>query len=432
MQPNSVVRQAVGEFAPTLAWLRRTIDPRIAGFTTECIKTNTVQTRVHRVTLEFAGGHPGCRSIIVKTTVPGWPEDPHGPDRELWFYSKLFPRIGFDHPRVHHAGIDPATGRRILVMEDLAGDYRFPPPTHRWSFDELRCALRAYARLHQRGRERLPSADERARLWQMALQQRPWRVDEILTLVDDLTCRGIWARMAGIEQLTERTLVEQADLGVAPPTLLHNDVYPPNVALPHDLDGEAVLLDWEMLGWGMAELDLAFMFLQPFRSAEGIDRLDALDYYWEQRCVLGGSSPRAGERQALQRHADACWALSLVPVAHRAAVQPYPDGSAERTYWDAMFGVLGERLKELCEGEGQRLDQSFSSPLRRIRPGPLAGRDAQLPPAAGHAGRSDGPDRGECRAPDERGPEGGAEAHLRLGQAAGSAVRHLPGQSAQG
>jgi hypothetical protein len=350
MQRNSPAPQDKGEFVPTLAWLRQTIDLGIAGFTTECIKTNTVQTRVHRVTFEVAGGRPASRSIIVKTTAPDWPDDPHGPDRELWFYSNLFPRIGFDRPRLHYAGIDPPTGCRILVMEDLAGDYRFPPPAHRWSFDELRCALRAYAHLHQRGQACLDSAGERARLYQMALQQRPWRADEILALVDDLARRGIWARMTGIEQLTARTLVGQADLAVGPATLLHNDVYPPNVALPHDLDGEAVLLDWQMLGWGMAELDLAFMFLQPFRSAEGIDRLAALDYYWEQRSALGGSSPRAAERQALQRHADACWALSLVPVAHRAALQPYPDGSAERAYWDAMFGVLGERLKQLSEG----------------------------------------------------------------------------------
>jgi hypothetical protein len=348
MQPNRPALQDAGQFALGLAWLRRTIDPRIAGFTAECIKTNTARTRVYRVTLTYGKGHPSCRSVIVKTTAADWPDDPHGPDRERWFYTSLYPRLGFDRPRLFHGEIDPVSGTRILVMEDLAEGYRFPAPAHRWSSDELRCALRAYARLHQSGQGCLSGADEHARLWQMDLHRRDWQAEEILTLYDDLARRGIWARAAGIERLVARTLAEQARFADRPATLLHNDVYPPNIALPHDPTGEAVLLDWEMLGWGMAELDLAFLFMQPFRSTEGMERLAALDYYWEQRYALGGACLPSAERQALQRHADACWALSLLPVAHRVAVQPYPSGTAERAYWDAMFGVLGERLAQLC------------------------------------------------------------------------------------
>jgi hypothetical protein len=348
MQPNSRV-VAGHSFALSLAWLQQTIDPRIAGFTVECIKTNFSLTSVARVILDYAGGHSGCRSAIVKIIAPSWPDDPHGPDREGWFYSRLFPRLEMGRPRWRHITIDPATSCRIIIMEDLAGDYRFPPPTHRWSLDEMRCALRAYARLHERGQACLNGADEQAWLWQMALQQRAWQTDEILALADELVRRGVWPQTAGIERLVARTLAEQTCFRARPATLLHNDVFPPNVGLPRDLTDEAILLDWEMLGWGMAELDLAFMFMQPFRSSEGINRSDALDYYWEQRSALGGSAPAPDERWILQRHADALWALSLVPVAHQACVKPYPDGSAARAYWDAMFGVLHECVRRLCE-----------------------------------------------------------------------------------
>ena len=348
MRPSSgTVRERPG-FAPALSWLRKTVEPRISGCATERIKTNTLLTTVHRVDLAYDGGGPGCRSVIVKTIQPVWPDDPCGPDRERRFYVELAPRLEWGRPRVYHAGVDPSTSCRVIVMEDLADDYRFPPPAHRWTPGELRCALRAYARLHQRGQACLEDPGERTWLWRMALQQRTWRTEEILTLWDDLVRRGIWASAAGRRRLVERTLADQSRFAREPETLLHNDVFPPNVGLPLDPDGEAVLLDWEMLGWGAAELDLAFMFLQPFRSAEGIDRTAALDFYWEQRRASGGAVPAPGERQARQRHADALWTLSLLPVAHRAAVQPYPDGSAARAYWDAMFGVLGERLARLC------------------------------------------------------------------------------------
>jgi aminoglycoside phosphotransferase (APT) family kinase protein len=131
-------------------------------------------------------------------------------------------------------------------------------------------------------------------------------------------------------------------------TVLHNDVYPGNVGLPYDPGGEAALVDWEMVGWGMAELDLAFMFTQPYRSARQIDRTAALDYYWDQRQRLEGRVPGAEERQARQRHADALWALSLVPRAQEVARSPFPPGSAPADYWDAMYGVLYERLADLC------------------------------------------------------------------------------------
>jgi hypothetical protein len=90
------------------------------------------------------------------------------------------------------------------------------------------------------------------------------------------------------------------------------------------------------------------MFMLPFRSTRNICRQAALDYYWARREMLEGQRPPARERRAMQRHADAVWALYLIPVAHRVAKKPYPPGSGPRAYWDAMFGVLYERLEELC------------------------------------------------------------------------------------
>jgi hypothetical protein len=350
MLPNSQAHQAQRAFALTLDWLRQAIARQVASFTIKRIKTGAAPATVYRVILKYAGGDPGARSLILKAIAPDWPDDPLGADRERWFYSRVWPELGLRRPRLYYNDVDPETCYRIIVMEDLAGDYRFPPPTHHWSPEEMRCLLRAYAWLHARGQACLPGPDQRAWLWQMALQRRTWRAEEIVELIDGLVRQDIWARLPGVNQLVGRTLAEQATFGGRSATLLHNDVYPPNIALPHNLNGEAILLDWEMLGWGMAELDLAFMFMQPFRSAAYIDRMDALDYYWDQRRALEGSSPASDERWASQRHADALWAFSLVPVAHHVATErPYRSGSAPGAYWDAMFGVLRERLTQLCE-----------------------------------------------------------------------------------
>jgi hypothetical protein len=359
MQRDSRAPHTCSTFAPTLSWLHQTIDQRIAGFAIETVKAGPL-TAVSRVLLEYGGDHrgkggsyaaarPGVHSAIVKVIAPDWPDDPRGPDREQWFYARLASRLGLERPRIYYAGADPDTRCRVIAMEDLRDEYRLPPPAHHWSFAELRCVLRAYARLHQAGQACMDAADEPGALWRMALQQRAWRAEEIAALYDDLVRQGIWARRIAIGQLAERTLAGQRSLDGQPGTLLHHDVFPPNIALPSDPAGEAILLDWGMLGWGMAELDLAFLFMQPFGNTAGIDRLAALDYYWEQRRALGGSSPPTGERRALQRHADALWALSLIPVAHRTALHPDPNGSAEGAYWDAMFGVLGEHLARLCE-----------------------------------------------------------------------------------
>ena len=97
----------------------------------------------------------------------------------------------------------------------------------------------------------------------------------MLDLVAELVNLGVWQPLSGIEPLVERTLARQPAFAKEGLTVLHNDVYPGNIGLPYDLGGDAALVDWEMTGWGMAELDLAFMFMQPYRSARQIDRKKA-------------------------------------------------------------------------------------------------------------------------------------------------------------
>jgi hypothetical protein len=183
----------------------------------------------------------------------------------------------------------------------------------------------------------------------MALQEKTWQPEALLCMVEALVALGVWTPLPRIEGLVTHTLEGMEAFSRYPATLLHNDVYPPNIALPLGPGEEAALLDWEMAGWGPAELDLAFMFLQPYRSAQRLERTETLAYYWAVRQALEGMCPPIGERQDIQRQADAVWALSLVPVALKVANRPYPAGSAPHAYWDAMFGVLHGSLRSLSD-----------------------------------------------------------------------------------
>ncbi|MEW5986610.1 MAG: phosphotransferase [Chloroflexota bacterium] len=337
-------------FSPSLAFLRQVFTPRLRGFDQQTIKASATPATVYRLILEYDGRPAGPASTILKVVQPDWPGDPDGHDRERRFYADLAPGLELNHPLLYYEGVDPDSQCRLLLLEDLGASHRFPPPTHAWSWDELRCLLRTYARLHVRGEGCLPPAGQRA--WLMSRHETRWTAGGITQMVNDLGTQGIWPPLSHLETLLQRTLDEIEAAAGWPITLLHNDVYPPNGGLPAGLErGEAALIDWEMAGWGHAELDLAYMFTQPFCSSSRLDQTAALHYYWQERRRWEGTTPSAAEQLARQRQANRLLALSLVPVAHHVAAHPFPSGSAPAVYWASMFGVLYRRLQELVSNE---------------------------------------------------------------------------------
>ena len=335
-------------YSPSLDFLRQVIAPDVGEVTARIIKVSASPSVIYRLTLERAGARD-IFSVIAKRIAPGWPDDPHGQERECRFYRCLPPCLDLPQPHVYYAGVEPGTNHCIILMADVAEQYRFPPPTHVWTEAEIRPILRTYARLHVQGERCLPPATERGWLIARHEERVRSRADELPQMVATLVERGIWRPLPRFPRLLKQSLADIGRLAGESATLLHNDVYPPNLALPADLArDDALLVDWEMLGWGLAQMDLAFMFLQPFRSHRNLDRGAALDYYWAQRQKLQGRQPTAVAQRTIQRHADALWALWLIPVAYRMALSPYPAGSSPRTYWDSMFGVLEERVQQLC------------------------------------------------------------------------------------
>lgn len=325
-----------------LPLLRETVGRGVLGVASRPFKHSANGSTVHRLAVDTAAGP---LLLIAKRTAATWDGDDTGPAREATFLRLLADRLGIPQPRVYFAG--PYRDGWLTLVEDVSDSYTFAAAEHAWTMDELRPVLAAYAAFHTNGRHALRTLQDRGWLFPPYRERLLATAADLPAMVEALSAAGVWTPLQGFSRLVEQTLSD-LEGDTAGDTLLHNDVTPANAGLPHIGDGLALLVDWEMIGSGPAELDLAYMFMQPFDNTRAIDRAAALDEYWEHRRVIEGGIPSPAARARAQHQADALLALWLVPVAHRRLLSPFPEGTAARAYWDAMSAVLERRLDELC------------------------------------------------------------------------------------
>lgn len=331
-------------YTPDLDWLRQVVDTAVSAVSATLIKQSSAPAALYRLQLTLRDG--ARRSGILKRIAPDWPEDPHGHLREVQAYRQILPQLDGVVASAFYAGPEPGGPNQLVLLADLVGRYYFPRPQHAWTQAESVQMARAYATFHHWALRRVPAQQE----WMLPRHETRVRAAaaELPRLVAEIVALGTWPPLPRFAALLDWLQREMARLAAAPATLLHNDVYPPNVGLPRGAGETAVLIDWEMLGWGLPEMDLAFMFLQPYGSHRQLDRTATLAAYWQARAALGDDCPPPAVRARRQRYADALWAMWLVPVAHARAMRPFPPGSAPRIYWDHMFGVLYQRLAYLA------------------------------------------------------------------------------------
>ncbi len=322
--------------------LRETISNRLTEIALYQIKVSNAPAVVYRAALS-APEADAPTSVIIKVIAPEWEGDLLGPDREANFYTAIHPGLGFPGPAIHFAGCDPKSGARVVIMEDMLSS-RFPARTHKWTMPEARCFVRTYAHLHVE----TTNADRPHRAWLFHIDPAHYADGLVLQMAEELAAAGAWTELEGLENLLHRVLSLASEMAQLDSCVLHNDVFPPNIALPADLTDEAALVDWDMVGYGLPEMDLAFMFIQPFRSSAQLERESVLAAYWGERFRLEGSIPGEEERSQRQFFADALWGLYLIPIAHRSVFAPFPPGSDPDRYWDAMRTVLHGWLNQLA------------------------------------------------------------------------------------
>lgn len=336
------LNRSVQIYQPDLDLLKQVLGNHVQDCHAELIKTTIPWSLVYRVTLQMQG-HSTLASVIVKALDPNGPNDPLDAEREYLFYQKLYPKVNIPKPVVHFLTTDEATGWHVIVMEDLSSTHYIPKHPHQWTRAELKSVLHVYALLHQ-------TNISHPHLWLNRRHESQLDFDAIPEQVDKVQNAGIWCELPQLSDLIAYARESCEKYKHAATTLLHNDTTPANAPLPSDMDSQpAILIDWQDVGIGMPEMDLAYIDLQPFESGRLIPRSELLAYYWHFRAEREGDIPSSKERINRQIHADLVISFWLTRTASRVALHPYPQGTYPRMHWDSQFGIVYNRLKDLAK-----------------------------------------------------------------------------------
>ena len=332
-------------FEPNPDLLRQAFGNSIQDCRAELIKVALGWSRVYRVTLTYAGqSHLARKTVVVKTMDPKGAPTPIDAERELRYYEILHPRLSIAKPEVYYLTTDEATGFHVIVMEDLSPTHHIPNHPHQWTYDELRSVLCAYAQLHT------STVDNLDYSWLAPRHESALNFEDIPEQVAAVQRAGIWGELPGLSDLITFTRESCAKYADTQLTLLHGDTTPANAALPREAaSNSATLIDWQDVGVGMPEFDLAYMDLQPFESGRLIPCTELLDLYWCYRSEIDSAIPSPEERHARQLHADVVFTFWLTASASRVAVHPYPEGTYPHMHWSSQFGIVYNRLKSLIE-----------------------------------------------------------------------------------
>ena len=333
----------VKSFEPNLDLLRQAIGNNIQDCHAELIKVALGWSRVYRVTLSRQG-HSTRESVIVKTIDPNGPATALEAERELRFYQIIHPSLSIPRPQVYFLTTDQETGFHVIVMEDLSSTHHFPTHPYQWTRAELKSVLHAYAKLHTTKIESLNY------VWLAPRHESQLDFENIPEQAAAVQRTGIWGDLPDLAKLIAYARESCKKYADEKTTLIHGDTTPANAAVPQNLDSQpATLIDWQDVGIGMPEFDLAYLDLQPFESARLVPRSELLDMYWQLRAEFDSDIPCPEERRARQLHADVVNTLWLVRSASRVAVRPFPEGTYPHMHWSSQFGIVYNRLKSLVK-----------------------------------------------------------------------------------
>ena len=286
-------------------------------------------------------------SVIVKAANPRGPTDPFDAERESHFYAALYPALNIPKLEIHYIGKDEPSGWLVIAMQDLGATHRTPVHPYRWSRAEVDSVLRAYAGLHTSARGSFDHA------WLVPRHESLLDFDKLPEHVATIQGAGIWGRVPELADLMAFARESCRKFSREELGLLHGDTTPTNAPLPKSSSKAATLIDWQDVGIGLPEFDLAYLDLQPFESARGIPRPELLERYWHFRAEIENGIPSAEERRARQLHADLVTALWLSAAAARVSLHPFPEGTYPHMHWASQYGIVYNRLRAL----GREIDR---------------------------------------------------------------------------
>jgi Phosphotransferase enzyme family len=217
---------------------------------------------------------------------------------EASFYRHLQPWLGVRSPSAHHTGVDPATNRGLIVMDDIIalggtiGDAHAPYPV-----DVCRDALGQLALLH-------------ARTWGDDRWDRSWLAPRVATMasmfptghLQELLDDGRGPDLPPVLRDASVLVAAMERTAELPPTcVLHADTHSGNCYL--DSDGRACWFDWQIVQRGHWSVDVAYhlgtvLTVEDRRAHE----VELLEHYLGELEAHGVPAPafdEAWERYAL-------------------------------------------------------------------------------------------------------------------------------------
>lgn len=220
-----------------------------------------VTSLVTRLHLELDRPAAGPHSVIAKLPNPGFARTQLNCEAEIDFYLRVASALPLPAPRCYFGGYDSASGRSLLLLEDLSDARPGHPVDAGCDLLQARAALVALARmqaatwcapeLERLGLQRKPLfpdlaawLDDTARLFAALRSKRRYPISA-------LTARSIAAAL-------ERLSAHPAELDRGPFALVHDDLHTQNILL--DAGSAAplrvVFLDWQDTALGHPARDL--------------------------------------------------------------------------------------------------------------------------------------------------------------------------------
>lgn len=178
-------------------------------------------------------------------------------DREYHVY-ELLERLKVPHARVL-ARRYKAANDWALVLEDLIKEYTLPDANYNFSEYDQNIIIETYAAIH--------SASLSISLQKMGGTVKYLQPEES-SQVNETTAEQMLETfhrfLSGTYQLSTLRFKESVSILLdcrklwhnAPRSLVYNDFYPTNIALPKTIEGHAILFDWELAGIGLPQFDL--------------------------------------------------------------------------------------------------------------------------------------------------------------------------------
>lgn len=342
----------------TLEFLRKALGTSVTGFEATVIKKGFVTSTVSRVRLESTDTS-APRTVILKSATPPWQDDPFGPEREIHVYDELLAHIPVPQARRYFSELGGTERDTQIVMQDLNDAYIFYPETHLWSWTQAQAMLRVLARVHNTA-QTLDIASRPYLMSRLCTRWTPQRVREMFTDLANTSWlhERVSPALGHLETILSELPALERIAAHEPLTLIHYDVYPPNVAFSRDAtEPAAVLIDWATAAADMAEVDLAFLFQQPYDSDRLLDWRTALRFYWDERACLTGEAYDWDERCAVFRYGRVQAIFTILLAVHRGWQKNMREGTRMTAdspdpfmrYYDAALTRIIKTMQALTE-----------------------------------------------------------------------------------